>query len=78
MARSRTYFVETFRPAYPEKGVRVRVHADRDYATDVLHPGMTSVIEVSHVATKDEAIAVALEHAAGIGVAAHRIFPRAS
>lgn len=69
-----SYFVETYRPPFPQTGARVRAHRDRDYSTDALHPCMTSVWHVTHVRTKDEAIAVVIERAAGKRVTASQVF----
>ena len=60
-----SYYVETYRPAYPQRGVRVRVHKARDFGVDLLQPGMTTVYLVECVTTKEEAIACVLERAAG-------------
>ena len=63
-----TFYVETYRPAYPARGVKVRVHREKDYSIDCLSPGMTSVFRVEMVNTKEDAIACVAEHAAGHGV----------
>jgi hypothetical protein len=62
-----TYYVETYRPAYPERGVHVRAIRGRDFAEDCLSPTMTTVHAVHNVTTKEEAIACVIEHAAGLG-----------
>lgn len=71
---TREFYVETYRPAYPEHGIHVRVHTSRDYGTDHLSPGMTSVWHVSHVRTKEEAIAAVIERAAGKNVTVSQVF----
>lgn len=69
-----TYYVETYRPAYPARGVKVRVHSAREYGTDVLNPGMTAVFEVSKISSKPEALALVAEYAAGKPVCVSRVF----
>ena len=71
---TREFFVETYRPAYPQKGIKVRAHSGRDYGTDVLSPSMTSVWHVTHVETKEAAIAAVIERAAGLNVTVSRVF----
>lgn len=70
----RTFYVETYRPPFPDTGVKVTVHRDRNYSADVLNPGMTSVFEVRGVRTKLEALAVMVEHAAGKPVMVRKVF----
>lgn len=60
-----SYYVETYRPAYPQRGVRVKVHKARNFGVDQLSPDMTTVYLVEYVTTKEEAIACVLERAAG-------------
>ena len=62
------YLVETFRPAYPERGVRWKVHKfDKGYTPDQLHPCLTSLTEVEANGMGD-AVAIALERGAGLNV----------
>ena len=61
------YYVETFRPAYPQKKARVRVHSEREYQRDALSPSLTALFEVS-ATSKSEALALVTEHAAGFCV----------
>lgn len=68
------YYVETYRPAFPGRGVAVRVLSEREYSIDTLSPGMTSVWHVDHVRTKQEALAVTIERAAGKSVTVSRVF----
>ena len=68
-----TYFVETFRPPHPERGLKHAVYSYREFSLDVLNAGMTAVFEVSQVSTKPEAIAAVLEHAAGYGTSVRLI-----
>jgi hypothetical protein len=67
-------YIETYRPPFPEKGVRFRVHKEKGFSRDVLSPNMTAVVEVDNVTTKDEAIAVAIERLAGHNTTARVIF----
>lgn len=71
---AREYYVETYRPPYPERGIKVRVHAARDYSVDTLSPDMTSVWHVTHVATKQDAVAAVIERAAGRNVTVSQVF----
>jgi len=70
----KTYYVETYRPPYPGRGLKICVHAERDYSRDVLSPGMTSVWAVQACRTKEEAIAAVVERAAGKRTAVSRVF----
>ena len=69
-----TYYVETSRPAYPGNGIKVTVHAARDFSLDVISPDMTSVWQVDKVSSKPEAIAAVIEKAAGKGVCVSQMF----
>lgn len=69
-----TYYVATYRPPYPEKGVKVTVYKEKDYSVDVLPPGMTSVWRVQHVKNRESAIACVIERAAGKGTAVAQVF----
>ncbi len=69
-----TFYVETSRPAYPGNGITVTVHRARDYAVDVLSPGMTSVWCVDKVRTKGDAVAAVIERAAGKHVCVSQVF----
>jgi hypothetical protein len=73
-AVAQEFYVETYRPAYPDGGIHVRVHTGRDYGTDYLSPGMTSVWHVRHVRTKEAAIAAVIERAAGKNVTVSQVF----
>jgi hypothetical protein len=72
------YYIEIFRPAYPEKGIYTRVHDAKTFTMDQLNPGATTLIHVSHVGTKDAAVALALESGLGSyrGGCVSTIFPR--
>jgi hypothetical protein len=72
-----TYYVETYRPAYPPYlgvGVRVRYIREKDYSVDTLSPTMSSVWKVEHVHNGMQALACVIEHAAGKGTAVTRVF----
>ena len=69
-----TYYVETYRPAYPGRGIVTRVHAARDFSTDTLNPCMTAVFQVDKVSSKPEAIAAVIERAAGKRVCVSQVF----
>lgn len=62
-----TYYVEVYRPAYPNRGVKIAVHKEKDYSPDVLNPTCRAVFRVRYVRNRQEAIAVALEKLAGYG-----------
>lgn len=68
------FYVETFRPAYPQTGLQYRVHSGQQFSRDALNPCMTAVFEVDCVRSKPEALAAVIEHAAGHGVKVCRIF----
>lgn len=59
------YYVEVYRPCYPERGVKVRIHKESDFYQDMLHPTMTACFHVVNVDSESEAIAAVLEYAAG-------------
>lgn len=65
-------FIEVYRPAYPEKGVRFKVHGPH-FTRDDLQPTMTAVFEATGVQTKEQAIAVTLEAFAGFDTTARLI-----
>ena len=67
------YYVETYRPPFPERGVRYRVHSQRAYSRDTLSPDMTAVFEVDNARTKAQAVALVIEKAAGHDVTVRRI-----
>ena len=64
-----TYFVETYRPAYPEAGVHFRTTRAEKWSLDTVHPCMTAVFQVDLVKSKDEAIACVIEKLAGFNPA---------
>jgi hypothetical protein len=68
------FIVETYRPAYPERGVRVRVHRQDDWP-DCASPSMTTAWHVDYC-KRSEAIALALEAAAGLRVVGQRLHPK--
>lgn len=70
----KNYVVTTYRPPYPEKGVKILVLKAEDYP-DTAPPSLTSAWHVENVTNKDEAIAVALEYAAGKPVTASLMIP---
>lgn len=59
------FYVEVYRPAYPDKGIYYRVHSAKQYCKDILSPCLTALWRVGSVKTKQEALAVLLEYAAG-------------
>ena len=67
------FYVETYRPPYPQGGIGYTVHAEKDYFRDILSCNMTAVFEVDCCRTKQEAIALVLEFAAGFPVSVRRI-----
>lgn len=69
------YLVETFRPAYPDRGVRWKVHSGKTFTFADLHPCVTSLTEV-HANGRGDAIAIVIERGAGKNVDAHVILPR--
>lgn len=60
-----TYYVEVYRPAYPQIGVKIAVHRREQFSLDALNPGMRACFRVENATSKQEAIAIALERAAG-------------
>lgn len=74
--KSTGFVVETYRPAYPERGLRVRVHRERDWP-DCASPTMTTAWFVD-CCTRSAAIALALEVAAGLPVVGQRLHPKKS
>lgn len=60
-----SFYVEVFRPAYPQRGICHRVMRAKDFSRDCLNPGMTALFRVDCVTTKQEAISCVLEYAAG-------------
>ncbi len=67
-------YVEIYRPCYPEKGVKVRTHKEKDWSRDVLSPDMTAVFFVGGVTNKTEALAVIAEKLAGKTTDVRKIF----
>lgn len=67
-----TRFIEVYRPAHPENGVKVKVHGPH-FTRDDLQPTMTCVFEATGVNTKGEAIAITLEAFAGFDTTARLI-----
>lgn len=66
--KKKVFWVETFRPPYPSRGVGCRVHCGTDFDYDKLSANLTSLWEVHGAATKSEAIALVAEKAAGFNV----------
>ena len=60
------YYVEVCRPAYPARGISYRVFTDKEYSTDVLSPCTSAVFRVGCCRSKQEAVALVLEYAAGV------------
>lgn len=70
------YVVLTYRPAYPERGVKFQVLPVEAWP-DQAPPTVTAAWHVEGVRTKQEAIAVALEKGAGVqAVTASTILPQ--
>lgn len=70
-----SHYVEVFRPAYPDCGVKIRAHRARGFVIDQTAPTLTALFEVAGARTADEAIALVVEHAAGHGVTVRRMIP---
>ena len=68
------YFVVTYRPPYPENGLKVIAYKEKDFAVDILPATVTSLWRVECVTKKEEAIAAVIEHAAGKKVCVTRLF----
>lgn len=69
---TRAYIVATYRPAYPDRGVKVGVYRPAEWP-DCAPPTVTAAWHVDNVRTKAEAVAVALESGVGLPVTARRI-----
>lgn len=59
------FYVAVYRP---EKGIKYIAYSEKEYSTDILPPTITVVFQVGCCATKQEAIALVMESAAGINV----------
>lgn len=70
------FFVYTYRPPYPENGLRVEALKEKDYCIDLLPATVTSVWRVDAVTKKQEAIAAVVEFAAGKKVCVQQIIPK--
>ena len=68
------FYVETYRPPYPGKGVEYRVWRQQEFSPDCLSPSMTAVYEVTHCSTKAQAVALVIEHAARFPVTVRLVF----
>jgi hypothetical protein len=64
-----TYYFESYRPPYPERGVRFRAHRG-ELDRDALSPCMTGVVRVECAPNKDQAIALLIERLCGHNVTA--------
>lgn len=69
-----TFYVETSRPPYPARGIKIAVHKAKDFSRDVLSPCMTAVFQVDNVQTKQDAIASIIERAAGFNPCVRLVF----
>jgi hypothetical protein len=67
-----TFYVYTYRPTFPEKGVKYDVVKAKDFSNDCLPPTLTTLFQVDNVTTKQEALAVVLEHAGGYAVSVYK------
>lgn len=62
------FYVAVYRPAYPERGIKYAVYSERQYSVDILPPAVTCVFVVGCCASKEEAVALVMESAAGARV----------
>jgi hypothetical protein len=69
-----TMYVETYRPCFPETGVKIKVHKEQDYSRDVLFASMTSILLGFNAFNFPNAVACVIEKAAGKATAVRRIF----
>lgn len=65
MATPKTYVVEVYRPPFPEKGVKYRVHNGSTFTVDRLSPNCSAAFRAQLCSNRDEAIALVMEYAAG-------------
>lgn len=70
-----TYYVATYRPAYPSRDVCLATYKAKGFSYDLLPPTLTSLWRVDHVQSKGQAIACVIEKAAGKGTTVSRIIP---
>lgn len=68
------FYVEAYRPPFPEKGAHYRVHREKGFNRDLLSPNMTAVLEVSDVKNREEAIASVIECVAKINTKVKRVY----
>lgn len=61
-------YVATYRPPYPEKGVKVIVWKEKEYSRDIVPATVTSLWEVDNVKTRVDAISCVIEKGAGKNV----------
>lgn len=71
-----TYYIATYRPPYPEalhSRVQFNIYRKDRYSASILPATTTAVLRVDNVQNKQEAIAVALEYAAGRKVTVSKV-----
>jgi hypothetical protein len=71
-----SYVVETYRPPYPERGVRFRAHRRNRFSIDDLSPNMTAAFVVENVTNGEQAVACCIEKLAGKGTMVHPLYEK--